>query len=90
MRAPQPNWWQRNRSWLYDVQSAEFKQRQSFALWVYCPWAVATAAFAVTIGGDSPLAYAAGVPFGVLGWVGMKARQRYRRGQWLHAQVRED
>ena len=71
-------WWKRNRSSLHDVESPEFKQRQSFWLWVIAPFLIAAFVFRQAAGMDWALSFAPALLFGAFGWLGFHARQRYR------------
>ncbi|WP_420446316.1 hypothetical protein [Candidatus Poriferisodalis sp.] len=73
MNHTQQQWWRT------DLSSPEFKERQSFALWVSGPIIFGALLFRQVAGFDYTTSFIPALAFGALGWIGLRARQRHKQ-----------
>ena len=72
-----PSWWRP------DFTSKYAKERQAQAFMVTIPFLIAAFMFRWLVGLDYYVSFIAAAPFAALGWVGLKARLKYRRERRL-------
>ena len=77
MEAELPSWWRP------DFTSRYARERQAQAFYVTIPFVIAAFLFRRLVGLDFYMSFAAAAPFAAIGWLGLRARLKYRRERHL-------
>ncbi len=72
-----PSWWRP------DFTSRYARERQAQAFYVTIPFVIAAFLFRQLVGLDFYMSFAAAAPFAAIGWLGLRARLKYRRERHL-------